>query len=486
MLRSLSCVTSLALVGSALSGAQQSPPDTVRTIAALHQTLVDRGATIGPRIWPDFRPDTIATHYVIPRRAKLFAQWRDTLPTGFFRLPNVHATAWTDTRAVSFPRGRPIAFLSVDSTSSPGSVLGLALHEQFHAFQQAVARPDRRFGAGENSMLVATYPSFDVANEAAVALEGRLLARALQARTRRDAQRLAREFLAVRETRHARLDSTFVQFEIAGELNEGLSQYAMLRGLRELARTDRRFAAAAAAEERHERALLDSLLDLGPRSIRRRFYATGSAIAMLLDWISDSSWKTRLVRDDATLQQMLAAASGYRGRAALGAVWSRQADAELARLRTDAERSVAALDRRRVAQRDSIVGQPGLRLVVDPAALRGRRLDWCFFDPQNVLMTSAGELLHMRLLRACAGNAATVEFDQPVAEDRATGILRTVIDSTTMSVTSAGAAIPLPADGSTIEVSQLRVASPRVTLSAARATMTRRGSELRITPSAAP
>jgi hypothetical protein len=342
MLRTSSYFASLTML-AAWAAAAPAQPDTVRRIATLHETVVTAGPTIGPRIWPGFRPDTIATLYVIPGRAKLFAQWRDTLPSGFFPLPGATNAAWTDTRTVSFPRGRPIAFLSIDSASSPGSVIGLALHEQFHAFQHAVAKRGHRFGAGENSMLVATYPAFDVANEAAFALEGQVLSQALHARTPAEARRLAREFLAVRDGRQARLDSTIVQFETGAELNEGLAQYAMLRGLRELARTDaRRFGESATAEAAHESALLDSLLVVGPRSIRRRFYATGSAIARLLDWLATPSWKSGLVERDATLQQMLADATGYGGRDALGATWAQRTESRLASLRVDAARGAAA------------------------------------------------------------------------------------------------------------------------------------------------
>jgi hypothetical protein len=451
--------------------AQPPLPDTVRRIAALHETLVSAGPTVGPRIWPGFRPDTIPTLYVIPHRAKLFARWRDTLPPGFFPLPGATDVAWTDTRTVSFPRGRPIAFLSVDSALSPGSVIGLALHEQFHAFQRASARRDRRFGAGENSMLVATYPAFDVANEAVFALEGRILGRALRARSLADARRLAREFVAVREDRHARLDSAVVEFEMAAELNEGLAQYAMLRGLRELTRADAgRFGAAAAAEAAQEAALLDSLLAVGPRSIRRRFYATGSAMALLLDRLADSSWKSRLVRDDATLQAMLADAAGYRART------------ELAQLRREAEKAVATLGARRRAQRDSILAQPGLRFALDPSRLAGGRMNWCSFDPQNVLQTAEGELLHMRMLRVCS-NGVEVQLDQPVVEERRTGTLRTVLpDATVLRLTSTGTSLALPADGATIDVTDLRIEGPTLSVVAPRARLSRQGRELRVTP----
>jgi hypothetical protein len=452
--------------------AQPPLPDTVRRIASLHATIVRAGPAIGPRIWPGFRPDTIPTLYVIPHRAKLFAEWRDTVPAGFFPLPGATNAAWTDTRTVSFPRGRPTAFLSVDSTSLPGSVIGLALHEEFHAFQRASAKRGRRFGAGENSMLVAAYPAFDVANEAAFALEGRILARALRARSLAEARRFAREFLAVREDRQARLDSAVAEFEAAAELNEGLAQYAMLRGLRELARADAgRFGAAAASEAGHETALLDSLLAVGPRSIRRRFYATGSSIALLLDRLADSSWKSRLVRDDATLQAMLATAAGYR------------ADPELAQLRRDARQAVAALGARRRAQRDSILDQPGLRLVVDPSRLPGGRMDWCFFDPQNVLQTANGELLHMRVLRVCSSAGVEVQLDQPVVEDRKTGILRSVVgDVGALKLTAGGTPVSVPADGATIDVTDLRIEGPTLSLVAPHATLIRQGSELRVTP----
>ena len=477
----------LTLIAVSPIGAQSTPPDTVRAVAALHETLVDLGPTIGPRIWPGFRPDTIATLYVIPHRAKLFAQWRDTLPTGFFPLPAARG-GWTDTRSVSFPRGRPIAFLSVDSASSAGSVLGLALHEQFHAFEQAVAQRGRRFGAGENSMLVSTYPSFDAANEAAFALEGEILARALRARTRDEAKRIAREFLAVREERHARLDSSFVEFETLAELHEGLAQYAMLRGLRELARVDpRRFMASADAETAGETALLDSLLVVGPRSIRRRFYATGSAIARLLDWVADPSWKTRLVADNSTLQQALAQATDFQGARTVDRPTSDRLRARLAHWRPDAERAVAALDARRRAQRDSVLALPGVTLVVNPSALPNGRLDWCSFDPQNVLMMSSGELLHTRMLQVCAPGVQ-IRFDQAVVEDRSTGVLRSVIGAgpPALRLTVGGAPLSPPTDARGVDVTDLRIEGPRVSVTARRALVERRGTELRVTPRAAP
>ena len=249
----------------------------------------------------------------------------------------------------------------------------------------------------------------------------------------------------------------------------------MLRGLRELARGDaRRFGTAAAAEAAHEASLLDSLLVVGPRSIRRRFYATGSAIALLLDRLADSSWKTRLARDDATLHAMLAQAVGYRARM------------ELAQLRRDAAQAVAALGARRRAQRDSILAQPGLRLVLDPSRLPGERMGWCFFDPQNVLQTANDELLHMRVLRVCA-SGVEMQLDQPVVENRQTGLLQAVLaDSGALRVTARGSGVTLPAHGATIDVTDLRIEGPTLRLVAPRATLARQGSALRVVPTPGP
>jgi hypothetical protein len=298
-------------------------------------------------------------------------------------------------------------------------------------------------------------------------------------------RRLAREFLAVRERRQTRLDSGVVAFETAAELNEGLAQYAMQRGLRELARRDpRRWRAAADAEAAQESALLDSLLAIGPRSVRRRFYATGSTIALLLDRLADATWKEQLVREDATLQQTLAAAARYQGREALGAARERRTEAELAALTRDAERAVAALGERRSAQRDSALARPGLHLVLDPSRLPNSRFDWCGFDPQNVLQTPAGELLHMRMLRACAGRGSVeAAFDQAVVEDRRSGLLRAAVGTAdSLTITAAGATIALPADGSSIDVRDLKLEGPTLTLAARRAMLSRSGAELRIVP----
>lgn len=479
MLRRLfSCV--LVLIVLPAGARAQSATDTAAALARLHGMILRYGNEIGPEVWPGFRPDTIPTMYVIPGRAKLLLPWHGTLPAGLQPLPGFTNAGWTDTQSVSLPPGR-IAFLSVDRSASAADILGLALHEEFHRFERSVERSGTRFGGGENSMLTAYYPVFDTANEALVALEGRLLLRAVRAGRREEARRFARSFLAIRAEQRARLDTSLVEYEDMSEMNEGLAQYALLQGLTALGRqVGGGWPGAARGEIARETGLLDSLLSLGPRSVRRRFYATGSAVALWLDAWGPPDWKERLVRENLTLTQAMARALAGSGLAGLSAD-------SLAPLRRqaeqDAERSVGMARARRLAQVDSLRSRPGLRLTLDPAAQPGHRFQWCGFDPQNLLQAPGGELLHMRFLRVCNGQAFWAQFGEPVLQDGFGGAIHDVLsDPSGIRLTENGAALALPAEGATLEVTHLRIDSPAFSLEAPRASLARKGGVLVVTP----
>jgi hypothetical protein len=482
MLRRLSYLPVLLAGLAAAPLAGQGAADTTRAIARLHAGIAALGPAIGPRIWPGFHPESIPTLYVIPHHAKLLLAWRDTAPAGFTPLPGVPGALWTDTQSVSFPSGRFIAFLGVDSTASLGDVAGLALHEEFHSFEHMSRRDRRRFGEGENALLVAEYPVFDVENETLWAIEGRLLRRAFLARTAADSRALARRFLAVRELRRARLDTAIATFEELGELNEGLAQYALLRGVTELGRAaGAPWDAQARRIVSDETGLLDSLLVSTRNSVRRRFYATGSTMSLLLDRLAGPDWKRALVARDRTVRQELALAVDYRGAAGLGARW---ADS-LARLRTtvrsEAERAVAALRAQRRAQADSVAGRSGERIVIEAGGLRGR-LFYCGFDPENVFQVGDGRVLHARFLNLCGGDSISVTFRQAALEDRGTGSYQTVIaDSAAVTITAAGAPLAIPDTGS-VDASGVRIEAPQFTLAAPHASLARRGGALSVVP----
>lgn len=471
------------LAGLPVPLAAQSARDTATALARLHRLILQHGREIGPAIWPGFRPDTIPTLYVIPGQAKLLLPWNGALPEGLRPLPGVPAAGWADTQSVSFPPGR-IAFLSVDRGASAADIVGLALHEEFHRFERSVEREGRRFGGGENSMITATYPVFNLDNEALFALEGRLLRRAWRAGSPAERRTFARAFLAVRAERRRALDSTLVEYEDMSEMNEGLAQYALLRGLAALGpRAGGSWPAAARGEAARETGLLDSLLALGPRSIRRRFYATGATIALWLDALGPADWKQTLMRENLTLTAMLARAADQPAPALAGDSLA----AYRAQARAEASRAVAGLQALRQSEADSIRGQPGLRLLLDPAGLPGGRFQWCGFDPQNLLQAPGGLLLHMRFLRLCGGTGFSAQFETAVVQEGPGGPVHAVLaDSASFRIEAAGRAQPLPAEGAQVTLAAVNISGTGFSLEAPRAELTRRNGALIIAPAPAP
>lgn len=438
----MSRITTYVVVLLALAGAAsaQSAPDTAAGILRLSRVVDAQGPEFGSRIWPGFRPDTIPVLWVIPHRAKLLTHWRYALPNGFAPFPGAPETAWSDSQTVSLPSGRFIAFMGIDSTDDAALLVGTAIHEAFHSLEKRESREGRRFGRGENSMLIADYPVFDVANEAAVALEGHLLRAAYLARDLGTTRERIAEFLAVRERRHRALDSGFAEFETMAEFHEGLAQYTLLKGVAELGSVlGAPWRGGAERLANGETALLDSLLTLSRRSVRRRFYATGSTMALLLDRFVGDSWKSRVMSDDLTLVELLRTIPGLPVRSA--ARWDAWYQREVARYRGAAEAAVAELRTARRREADRILARPGLRVTI---AAESGRLQWCGFDPQNTLPVGDGRMLHMRFLNLCGPHGASLSFEVPVIENRATGEFEAVIDATGLKLSGPGLEMTAP------------------------------------------
>src|SRR5688500_15423506 len=183
-----------------LSLGGQPGGDTVAVLAGAHARVTASGSTLGPAIWPGFRPDTIPHVYVLPGRGTMLFGWRGALPEGWIAAAD--GAAWlpaADRGAAStgIQLGGRGAAQVVVSRLDMDELAGVTAHEAFHVFQRASRVQGRRFGAGENSMLVSTYPAFDLENEALVALEGRRLGDGLLAPTNSMAASAARQFLAV-------------------------------------------------------------------------------------------------------------------------------------------------------------------------------------------------------------------------------------------------------------------------------------------------
>lgn len=478
-------VTLLSLAAGALEA--QQPPALARLVS-IHSAVVAFAAAHPDALWPGFRPETIPVLYVVPGQGTLLLGWPDSAPpAGFGPLAGVPHAGWQPVAARGAAStgttlgGRGTAQVFVFPDADEALLFGTTIHEAFHVFERGVARDDRKFGSGENAFLVSTYPVFDPVNEAGWALEGRLLARALDARAPAERIERAREFVAAREARHRAIGADLADFEGMAELNEGLAEYALVRSL-ELAAGDAAFPwrQDAAREVAHHRARLDSLTADVRQSLRLRFYATGPAIGQLLDRLAGPDWKRRLVAGDLTMQDELAEASGYRD--VERALRSRAARAvDTAALGRSAREGVERLRAIRRVQVDSVLARPGVTVVLRADSLPGARFGLCGIDPQNLLQVDRSVLLHTRWVRPCAGGLSA-EFTTAAVQDRARGTFSGVVGPQDSVRLSAGGKPVTLGEGETASVADFKLESPGLNVSAGKAVLARRGGVIEVTP----
>src|SRR5438552_16211645 len=151
--------------------AQGPPQDRTRQIATAHDWVVRLGRAQGDSIWPGFRPDTIPVLYVVAGQGTLLLGWRGDLPQGFLAIDGLAGSGWrpaADRGAASTgtpPRGQPTAQVVVSDSVTIAALVGLTTHEASHVFAAALKQECRRFGAGEQSLLVASNPEFAQPNE---------------------------------------------------------------------------------------------------------------------------------------------------------------------------------------------------------------------------------------------------------------------------------------------------------------------------------
>jgi hypothetical protein len=483
---SLALAATVAVAPAA--SAQQPPPDALARLTAIEGAVTRVTSAHPDAIWPGFRPDTTPVLFVIPNAGTLLLNWHAPgPPEGYAPVAGVARGGWQPAAVrTAASTGTSLAgtsaaqvFVSPDMTDA--LLFGTVVHEAFHVYEASVARGGRRFGSGENAFLVSSYPVFESANEAGVALEGRLLARALAAGTREARAERAQEFLAAREARHRALGSEYADFEAMGELNEGLAEYALVRAL-ELASGDASlpFRADARRELERHRARLDSLTANARQSLRLRFYITGPAMGLLLDRLAGPAWRADLMRRDLTVQDELADVSGYRDRER--ALLARAARAvDTAALAEAARATVEQLRSMRHREADSILAGPGMTVVLKSDSLGGGRLGMCGIDPQNLLQADAGVLLHTRWVRVCTGGF-TAEFTTATVQDRTAGTFAAVVGAEdSVRITADGNPVALR-DGETLVARDVKLVSPGATLQAARAALTRTGRSLTIAP----
>jgi hypothetical protein len=426
---------------------------------------------------------------VFPQSGTVLFNWHGALPAGFESVAGVPNAAWIGQRNLAAAStgtslaNRAVAQVVVSSLATE-AVLPLAFHEAFHVFEKASQKPGLRFGRGENSFYVASYPIFSVGNEALWSLEGRLLSDALRASSLAKKRALAREFVAVRRTRQSMLDPSFAEFERASEMNEGLAEYALVRAL-EMLSTDAAIPTATRAAARQ--ALAERVVNLAKltsnvtQSFRLRFYQTGPAEALLLDQIAGKGWKQELMEQNQALQDALAIATGLDDpqRAAFRAAAARL---DTATAQHEAASRVADLIALRSRQVDSVLAAPGILLELSAAQLPGKDFNACGFDPQNHLQVSPTVQMQTRWWRPCVGSSFVSEFNVPSVHDDDARTVRAVIGSAAdVKLTVAGAPVELTTDRVIESASDVKLEAPRANVQATRAKLVLHGRVLQIT-----
>jgi len=243
-----------------------------------------------------------------------------------------------------------------------------------------------------------TYPMTDSAALGLRRLETRRLRDALRAGTAEERRTLARSALAVRRERFDRLPRDATEYERDTELNEGLARYVERR-----------------AVGNGHRPVFESMA-FPPEKLRQRAYATGQALALLLD-DALPGWKGRLAADTgASLDGLLGdALTGVR---APPPAATRPETVERRSALARAGRDIRELERSRRERLSEFLERPGW--AVEFVAAEGAALWPQKFDPLNLLKIDEGRVLHSRWL-VLGNDAARVEILDHAALSTAAG-----------------------------------------------------------------
>jgi hypothetical protein len=246
---------------------------------------------------------------------------------------------------------------------------GLLVHEIFHVHQR------EHFPSWiANEVELFVYPVEDARLLALRRLETEALRRALAGAPRGPGGCWAARALALRTERFASLPPGSVEYERKSELNEGLATYVEHRAL-----------GTPDAELLPERSF-------GAAQVRERSYWSGLVLGRLLDRLHDR-WREALSADpDRTLDGLLGEALARRGESGGECLFDplQRASAE-----HRARAEVQALRDERAERRRAFLERPGWTLVIEAA---GSPLWPQGFDPLNVHVLGAGEVLHTRFL----------------------------------------------------------------------------------------
>ncbi len=357
--------------------------DDVKTPTASSVAVAEQREAASATLWPGFDPMSIPLAVFDGQRTWLFRH--PSPPEGFVpqegarpacsaypgRFPAMTANTSADIGDVTTAT---LMLSDSGETRSTDDLAAIAIHEAFHVYQRG-----RHPGWQANEAALFMYPVDDAHLLSLRRLETEALRRALDASDGEGAACFAREALKRRDERFAAMDPDFAAYERGTELNEGLAAYVQARAV--------------------GRTTIDiPQKGFDPADVRRRAYATGPALALLLDRFSPG-WPSSFEENDT--QDLDTALEAALPPDTTGAPPCGFTDAEVARTQQTASADVARLAEIRAGRKAAFETRPGWRVVVK--AGDGQPLWPKGFDPLNVERVEGG-ILHARFLRL--GNEA--------------------------------------------------------------------------------
>ena len=341
-------------------------------------------------LWPGFDPATYPVAIYDGEKTYLFHH--PGLPEGF--------QPCEGSDGVSFYIGRHPAMRSNSKaeiggattatillTIKPGRPVleeaSIIVHETFHIFQDT-HHPTWR----ANEAYRYSYPITDKNNYLMTILEDHALGKALSAEETSTAAAWAARAMALRADRQKNLVDHHIGFELGMEMMEGTAFYVAHLALGEADSTE-------------------TLLNiLPPDQFRWRPYATGCAIAALLDRFVPG-WKGRIEEDkELTLEAIL-----IEYLPSAGIQPADFEEEEISGFETVAEKGVADLLAQRESRKEYFRNKAGWKVTVvtadgaEPLVMRG-------FNPINVFLLGDRDMLHGHRL-ILSSSAGDIEMENP-------------------------------------------------------------------------
>ncbi len=349
--------------------AQTAAPD-VLAVAAEYE----RVAAIP--LWPGFRPATVPLAVFDGKQTWLF---RHPQPPPEYRESQQHKGAWVregrDPRVQANTSAlvggvRTATAMLPGGQQPPRALAALMIHEAFHVFQR-----ERHGDWAANEAELFTYPVEEADLLAWRRLEDEALRRALAGKTRAETACWAATASEYRGKRFSVLPRGAMEYETHSELNEGLASYVEWKA-------NGRPAIA--------------LPDFGAEDIRQRAYATGRALAALLDRVAPG-WQEKLETGDVRssprsglLDELLSRSLPRSDRSCS------LAPEEVEGAHTRAYADVGQIQTRRQQVLRDFLAAPGWKVVI---AARSEPLQLASFDPLNVQRIDNARVLHTRMLQ---------------------------------------------------------------------------------------